>query len=80
METQFIHNLTFDGDRCRLHMADKPAGDPSAKPLPEVVHTRKALQTQLKVCSLSMPQQVTTDGVFFHPDVYSAVSDWLIDT
>lgn len=80
MDTQYIHNLTFDGEHCKLHVADKPAGDPSAKPLVDVVHTKRAMQARLKVCSLSMPQQVTTDGVFFHPDVYSAVSDWLIDT
>lgn len=78
MDILYIHNLTFDGERCRLEVADKPTGDPTAKSLPEVVYSREDLQTQIKICSMHIPQRVTTDGVFFHQDVYSAVSDWLM--
>lgn len=78
MDIQYIHNLTFDGERCKLQVADKPAGDPSVHAHAEVVYSREDLRTKLKVCSIFIPQRVTTDGVFFHPDVFSAVSDWLI--
>ena len=75
----FIHDLTFGADDCTFAVCTAPAGDPAALPLPAVKYSRDVLGKVLRVRSLSIPQEITNEGVFLHPDVHSAVSCWIVD-
>ncbi len=79
MNTQYIHDLTFGAQDCTFKVYTAPAGDPAALALPVVNCSREVLKQALRVCSLTIPQKITGEGVFLHPDVHSAVSNWLID-